>query len=60
MMTWISNNIANILITGALILIVASIIRNMIKSKRQGGSCSGCSGCSSASACHSPEQKQGV
>ena len=43
MINWISNNIANILITGALIAIVAAIVLNMVKNKKKGISCSGCS-----------------
>ena len=60
MINWIANNIANILITGALIAIVDAIVINMVKNKKKGISCSGCSGCSSASSCHSPENRQGV
>ena len=60
MIAWIANNIANILITGALIAIVAAIVMNMVKNKKKGISCSGCSGCSSAASCHSPENRQGV
>ena len=60
MITWIADNIANILITGVLIAIVAAIVTSMVKNKKKGISCSGCSGCSSASSCHSPENRQGV
>ena len=60
MINWISDNTANILITGALIAIVAAIVLNMVKNKKKGISCSGCSGCSSAASCHSPENRQGV
>lgn len=56
MMTWISDNIANIVLTGALILIVAAIVLNMVKQRKQGGSCSGCSGCASAG--HCPSEKR--
>ncbi len=56
MMTWISNNIANIILTGALTLTVTAIIRNMVRRRQQGVSCSGCSGCPSAGAC--PSEKQ--
>ena len=60
MINWIANNIANILITGALIAIVAAIVTSMVKNKKKGISCSGCSGCSSAASCSSPEKRQGV
>ena len=56
MLTWITANIGTILVTLLLILMVAGIIRSMIKDKKQGkSSCGGncahykmCAGCKAA------------
>ena len=55
MLTWISENIATILICAALIAIVAAIIGSMLRNKKQGkSSCGcGCAGCPMNGSCHS-------
>lgn len=54
MLTFISNNLATIIISGILLAVVLWIISDMIKKKKSGRSpiCSGCSGCPSAGICH--------
>ena len=55
MLTWLSQNIANIIICAVLIAIVAAIIINMVKNKKKGkSSCGcGCTDCPMSGACHS-------
>ncbi len=55
MLTWISENIATILICAALIAIVAAIIGSMLRNKKQGkSSCGcGCADCPMNGSCHS-------
>ena len=59
MITWLTENIGTIVVLAVLILIVAGIIRSMIKTKKQGGSSCGCgcSGCSGCSSCDSTSSK---
>lgn len=54
MYTFISSNLATILISGLLLAVVLWIITDMIKKQKSGKSpvCSGCSGCPSAGLCH--------
>ena len=58
MLTWISANLINILLTAAVVLIVGLLIFVMIRDKKAGksscgGSCAGCGGsCAGCSACH--------
>lgn len=54
MMTWISENIATILVGAILAGVVALVIVHMIRNKRKGrSSCGcGCSGCPMSGACH--------
>ncbi|MGN1408960.1 MAG: FeoB-associated Cys-rich membrane protein [Eubacteriales bacterium] len=54
MLTWISENIANIIICAVLIAIVAGIIVNMVRNKKNGkSSCGcGCSTCQLNGSCH--------
>ena len=54
MLTWISENIATILICAALIAIVAAIIGSMLRNKKQGkSSCGcGCADCPMNGSCH--------
>ena len=49
-MSWLSENIGTIIICAVLVVIVAAVIRSMIKSKRTGKYCCGgnCSCCGSA------------
>jgi len=54
MIEFLTQNLANILIIGILILIVCAIIAQQIKNKKSGKtSCGcGCSGCAMSSVCH--------
>ncbi len=58
MFAWIAENIGTILITAALILIVALITRKLIKDKKKGKSSCGCNcaHCAMAGSCH-PQKK---
>lgn len=53
-MSWITNNFSTIVICAVLVVIVAGIVRNMIKNKRQGkSSCGcGCESCAMKGSCH--------
>lgn len=53
MLDWIAENLANIIISTVLVVIVLSILRQQIKNRRAGrGSCgSGCSGCAMKDSC---------
>lgn len=55
MLTWISENIATILICAALIAIVAAIICSMVRNRKKGkSSCGcGCADCLMNGSCHS-------
>ncbi|MCI9142218.1 MAG: FeoB-associated Cys-rich membrane protein [Lachnospiraceae bacterium] len=54
MFTWIMENMATIMISAVLILVVAAVIANMARNKRKGkSSCGcGCGGCAMNGACH--------
>lgn len=54
MLEWIASNLANIIITTVLILIVALVIRVLVRDRKAGiSSCScKCSGCAMAGKCH--------
>lgn len=54
MFTWIMENMATIMISAVLILVVAAVIVNMARNKRKGkSSCGcGCGGCAMNGACH--------
>lgn len=54
MLSWISENIATIIVCAVLITIVALIIVRLIRNKKQGKtSCGcGCANCPSAGICH--------
>lgn len=54
MLTWIMENMATIIISAVLLIMVAAVIAGMIRSKRKGkSSCGcGCSGCAMNGACH--------
>ena len=62
MLTWLSANLATILISAVLLAVVISIIRYLIRQKKQGkstcgGSCGGgCAGCSGH--CHSKQERK--
>ncbi|MBP3464929.1 MAG: FeoB-associated Cys-rich membrane protein [Angelakisella sp.] len=55
MLTWITENLATVLICAVLLLIVAAIIRKLGKDKKKGNSSCGCgcAHCAMADACHS-------
>ena len=59
MLTWIGENIANIIICIALAAIVALAVRTLIKNKKAGkSSCGcGCSSCPMSGACHKGNDK---
>ncbi len=55
MLTFISTNLATIMISGILLAIVLWIISDIVKNKKSGKSAGcgcGCSGCPSATICH--------
>ena len=52
MLTWLSGNLANIVITVVLILVVGLVIRGMIRNKKAGKSSCGCN-CASCASCGS-------
>jgi hypothetical protein len=64
-MEWFMENLGTIVIAAALILIVALIIRKMIRDKKNGKSfcgcdCSSCGGsCGSCGGCHTDSKKAG-
>ena len=60
MLTWITENIATIIVTLILILVVIAIIKSMIKHKKAGKSpCGGnCSHCAMGGTCHKHWLKQ--
>lgn len=54
MLTWIMGNMATIIISGVLMIMVMAVIASMIRSKKKGkSSCGcGCAGCAMNGACH--------
>lgn len=52
MLTWLSENLVNIVIIAILVLVVGLLVRGMIRDKKEGksccGSCASCGGCSAA------------
>lgn len=54
MITWIAGNLATIIISAILVIIVAAVIASMVSNKRKGKtSCGcGCAGCTMSGACH--------
>ncbi len=54
MFTWLSNNLATIVICAILIVIVALIIGYLIRNRKKGrSSCgTGCAGCPMGGSCH--------
>ena len=59
MLTWLMENMATIIISAVLVLVVAAIIVSMVRSKRKGkSSCGcGCAGCAMNGACHPQSRK---
>lgn len=54
MLMWFSENLATIIICAGLLVIVALIIRSMIKRKKAGKTSCGCNcvGCAMSGSCH--------
>ena len=52
MLTWLMENMATIIISAVLVLVVAAIIVSMVRSKRKGKSSCGCGCCAMNGACH--------
>ena len=54
MLPWILDNMATIIISAVLLLVVAAVIASMVRGKRKGrSSCGcGCAGCAMNGACH--------
>ena len=54
MITWIMENMATIIISAVLLLVVGAVIAGMVRGKRKGkSSCGcGCAGCAMNDACH--------
>lgn len=61
MLAWLSQNWGTLLISAALVIVVALVIWSMVRGKRQGKSSCGCScgSCGGCGACHSkaPEKR---
>ncbi len=57
--TWIMENLATIIIGVVLMMVIATVIVSMVRSKRKGkSSCGcGCAGCAMNGACHSTASK---
>lgn len=60
MLLWLKANLATIIISVILVIIVALVIRKMIKDKRQGkSSCGcGCANCALKGRCHSTQNNK--
>ena len=54
MLAWIMGNMATIIISAVLLLVVAAVIASMVRGKRKGkSSCGcGCAGCAMNGTCH--------
>lgn len=54
MFTWIMENMATIIISAVLVLVVAAVIANIVRGKKKGkSSCGcGCAGCAMNGICH--------
>ncbi len=57
MLNWITDNLSTIIISLVLILIVAAIIRKLVRDKKKGKSSCGCNcaHCAMAESCHKPK-----
>ena len=57
MLNWITDNLSTIIVSLVLILIVAAIIRKLVRDKKKGKSSCGCNcaHCAMAGSCHKPE-----
>lgn len=54
MLTWLMENMATIIISAVLMIVVAVVIAGMVRSRKKGkSSCGcGCAGCAMNGACH--------
>ncbi len=54
MVAWLQNNVATLIISAVIIVIVCAVILGMVKNKKKGRtSCGcGCAGCAMNGACH--------
>ena len=54
MLTWFVENMATIIISAVLVLVVAAILVSIVRGKRKGNSSCGCgcAGCAMHGACH--------
>ena len=67
MLTWLISNAASILAALAVLLLVALVIRGMIRDKKAGrsscggscASCGACGGCAGCAVCARPPEKKG-
>lgn len=59
MLTWIIENMATILVSAVLVIMVVAVIVSMVRGKKQGkSSCGcGCAGCAMNGTCHSAKSK---
>ena len=57
MLDWITENLSTIVVSLILVLIVAVIIRKLVRDKKKGKSSCGCNcaHCAMAESCHNPE-----
>ncbi len=57
MLNWITDNLSTIIVSLVLILIVAAIIRKLVRDKKKGKSSCGCNcaHCAMAGSCHKPK-----
>lgn len=58
MFEWISQNLATLVISVGLLLLIAWIVATMLRDRKNGKSvrCGGCSGCPMKGTCHKKEQ----
>ena len=61
MLAWLSNNIATVIISLVLAVIVALIIFSLVKNKKKGESSCGCNcaHCAMSGSCHGAAEKNG-
>ena len=55
MLAWLSANLATILISAVLLVLLAFAVRYLVKARKNGG-CAGCPGCGGENCCHCSQQ----
>ncbi len=64
MLTWMHANFATLVISLAMLLLIAAALRSVIRDKKRGrsscGSCGGCAGCAGCAACGSRSPRGGT